>query len=275
PEALLQTFKKAAGAGVEFVEADDILADFRYEKSKGEFACMEQADKIACAAVRGMLAVVQPGLRESQVAAVGDFVAKSLGADGYGFETIVTSGPRCRTIIGPATNRIIQKGEIVQVGCSPGYEGYKGISRRVVVMGKPTERQATYLGLVEEAYKRAEAALEKVVAGDLESCHVDLAPRNFYDQHEIDGENMKRFHTFSSAHGTGLTECLEPMCVGPYTKEHYGYRVGIMLDVGNYGHPNDEIAGGTVENAFGKEGTTLYKWSDLPAMVGDLVGTGM
>jgi len=102
-----------------------------------------------------------------------------------------------------------------------------------------------------------------------------LAARNFYAQHEIDGENMKRFHTFSSAHGTGLTECLEPICVGPETREHYGYRVGIMLDVGCYGHPNDEIAGGTVENAFGKEGTTLHKWSDLPEKVSGLVGTGI
>ena len=50
---------------VEVVDASDILSDLRYEKSENEFKCMEQADIIASAAVRAMLAVVRPGIRES------------------------------------------------------------------------------------------------------------------------------------------------------------------------------------------------------------------
>ena len=85
---------------------------------------------------------------------------------------------------------------------------------------------------------------------------------------------MKQFHTYSSAHGTGLTECLEPMVVCPDTMEHYGQRVGVMLDVGCYGHPHDEIAGGVIENAFGKDGDKMLSWSDVPLEVADLVGKG-
>jgi len=272
PQKLLQTFKHAAGDDVEFVEADDILRDLRYRKSESEFACMAQANKIASAAARAMLAVLRPGLRETQVAAVGDFVIKSLGADGYGVETIVNAGQRCRTVIGPASNQVIAEGQMVQIGCSPSYEGYKGILRRVVIAGKPTARQRRFLDVLNEAYRRAEAALKEVVEKDLEPRHIDLAARNYFASQQIDGENMRQFHTYSSAHGTGLTECLEPMVVCPDTTTHYEHRVGIMLDVGCYGHPHPEIPGGAVENAFGKDGDKLLSWSDLPVDVHHLVG---
>ena len=273
PVKLLDTLKAACGPDVEFVEADDILRDLRYEKSASEFACMAQADMIAAAAARAMLAVLKPGRRETQVAAAADFVIKSLGGDGYGVETIVNAGPRCRTVIGPASNRVIGAGEMVQVGCSPNYEGYKGVLRRCVVMGTPTARQREFLQILGDAYRAAEAALKDVIENDRETKWIDLAARNHFAQHKIDGLNMKQFHTYSSAHGTGLTECLEPMVVCPDTMEHYGRRVGVMLDVGCYGHPNDEIAGGVIENAFGKDGATMLCWSDVPLEVHDLVGT--
>ena len=267
PSALLDIFKKAFNKGVEFVDSSDILREQRYEKSESEFACMAQANKIASAAARAMLSILKPGLRESQVAAVGDFVMKSLGADGYGFETIVNSGSRCRTIIGPASNKIINEGEIVQIGCSPSYEGYKGVLRRTIILGKPTRRQSEFMRILRDAYLQAEEALKEVVRKNLNVNKIDLAARNYFSKYEIDGFNMKEFHAYSSAHGTGLTECLEPMVVGPDTNSKYGYRVGIILDIGCYGHPNDEIAGGCIENAFGKDGENLLSWSlDIPVI---------
>jgi len=271
PSHLLDIFKNSFDKNVEFINASDILRNQRYEKSKSEFSCMAQANKIANAAARAMLAIIKPGLRESQVAAVGDYVMKSLGADGYGFETIVNSGFRCRTIISPASNKIIKKGEIVQIGCSPSFEGYKGVLRRTIILGEPTKKQSEFIEILSDAYLRAEEALKKVVTKNLNANLIDLSARNYFSKYEIDGLNMKQFHAYSSAHGTGLTECLEPMVIGPDTLVKYGKRVGIMLDVGSYGHPNDEIAGGCVENAFGKAGNILLKWSDLPIRVESLL----
>ena len=272
PVQLLEMFEQAIGSDVEIVTAEDILREMRYEKSIQEFVCMAQADKIASAAARAMLAVLKPGLRETQIAAVADLVMKSLGADSYGVETVVNVGDRCRTVIGPASNRVIHEGEILQIGCSPSYEGYKGVMRRVVVLGTPTARQEKYIDVLSNAYIEAEKALEDVVTNGREPKFIDLAARNHFAKHEIDGLNMKQFHTYSSAHGTGLTECLEPKVIGPDTTEPYGHRVGIMLDVGCYGHPNDEIAGGCVEGAYGKDGNKLLSWSDLPVKVGHLIG---
>ena len=48
-----------------------------------------------------------------------------------------------------------------------------------------------------------------------------------------------------------------------------------MLDLGCYGYPNTEIAGGCVEDAYIKRGRTAVKCSDMPVDVQELVGRGM
>ncbi len=260
---------------VEVVDASDILEELRYEKSENEFKCMEQADIIACAAVRTMLAVSKEGMRESEIAAVGDFTVKALGGNGFGFDTIVNAGERCRTVIGPATNRVIKKGEIVQIGCSPSYEGYKGVCRRAFVMGDRSDVQKKYFDCMNEAYRRAEKEIYNVCEHNLPTNRIDLAARNYFATKEIDGENMKQFHFYSTCHGTGLTECLEKMVISPDKEECYGENVGLMLDLGCYGHPNPEIAGGCVEDAYIKKGNKAYKLSDMPVDVQSLVGKGI
>ncbi len=273
--AQFMEFLKKEFDGAEVVDAVDILEELRYEKSKSEMKCMEQADMIACAAVRTMLAVAGPGMRESEIAAVGDFTVKALGGNGFGFDTIVNSSERCRTVIGPASNRVIQEGEIVQIGCSPSFEGYKGVCRRGFVMGERSELQKQYFACMNEAYRRAEAAIYKVCEEDLPTNLIDLAARDYFASQEIDGQNMKQFHMYSTCHGTGLTECLEKMVITPTKEETYGENVGLMLDLGCYGHPNPEIAGGCVEDAYLKKGNKAYKCSDVPVDVQELVGKGM
>ena len=261
--------------GVEVVDATDILENLRYEKSEIEMRCMEQADIIASAGVRAMLAVVKPGMRELEVAAVADFVIKALGGDGYGVETIVASADRCRSVIGPATNRVIQEGDIVQIGCSPCYECYRGVCRRAFVMGERTPLQKAYFDIMNEGFRLAEAELKNVVENDLPINRVDLAPRNYFATQELEGYNMKACHMYSTCHGTGLTECLEIRVIHPEKPEHYGENVGIMLDLAQYNHPNTAIAGGCVEDAYFKKGRTLLHFTDVPVDVQDLVGKGM
>lgn len=268
-------FLREGFGNVEVVDAADILEELRYEKSESEMKCMEQADMIACAAVRTMLAVAAPGMRESEIAAVGDFTVKTLGGNGFGFDTIVNSAERCRTVIGPAGNRIIHEGEIVQIGCSPSFEGYKGVCRRAFVMGQRSDIQKQYFECMNEAYRRAEAAIYKVCEEGLATNLIDLAARDYFASQEIDGENMKQFHMYSTCHGTGLTECLEKMVITPTKEERYGENVGLMLDLGCYGHPNPQIAGGCVEDAYLKRGSRVYKCSDVPVDVQELVGKGM
>lgn len=261
--------------GAAVVDASDILEELRYEKSENEFKCMAQADRIASAAIRAMLAVSRPGMRETEIAAVGDYVVKALGGCGYGMETIVAAGERCRSVIGPASNRIIREGELVQIGVSPSYEGYKGVCRRAFVMGERSDVQKKYFEVMNEGFRIASAELKNVVENDLPINRVDLAPRKFFETQDIEGYNMKNCHFYSTCHGTGLTECLEKQVVHPENPVHYGANVGIMLDLAQYGHPNPAISGGCVEDAFFKKGNQLIHLTDLPVDVQHLVGVGM
>ncbi len=275
PAHFVEALKREITDGAEIVDASDILADLRYEKSEAEMRCMQQSSLIASAALRAMLAVLEPGIRETEVAAVGDFVIKALGGEGYGFETIVNSGSRCTTVIGPASNKTIELGEIVQIGCSPSYAGYKGVARRAVVMGERNETQELYFEVMNTAYEKAAKKLQDVVQNELPNNLIDLAARDYFESKSVDGKTMKQFHFYSTCHGTGLTECLEPLVIHPHKEQYYGENVGIMLDLGSYGHPNVEICGGCVEDAYFKKGEKLIKFSDLPVDVQALVGTGL
>ena len=275
PCAIYKMFTEGVNPDAKVVDASCILEQLRYEKSENEFACMAIADKIACAAIRAMLAVIKPGLRETQVAAVADYVIKSLGGDGYGLETIVNSGHRCTTIIGPASNKIIRESEIVQIGCSPSYNNYKGVCRRAFVMGERNEMQKQYFEILNEGYKIAQEELARVCETGESSHTIDLKPRQFYATKQIDGKNMKDYHYFSSAHGTGLTECLEIQLIHPYREIYYGNNIGIMVDMGMYHYPHEDICGGCVESAFHKRGTKVTCLTDLPIDVQSLVGKGL
>jgi hypothetical protein len=53
--------------------------------------------------------------------------------------------------------------------------------------------------------------------------------------------------------------------------DYYGQNVGIMMDLGLYGHPDDHICGGSIENAFFKKGKELISFTDVPADVQDMI----
>lgn len=275
PAKFIDVLRNDINTDVELVDASDILADLRYEKSENEFQCMRQADMIASAATRAMLAVAKPGMRETEIAAVADFVVKALGGCGYGNETIVAAGERCRSIIGPASNRVISEGEIVQIGVSPSYEGYKGVCRRAFVMGERSEVQKRYFEIMNTGFRIAVEEMKNVVENDLPINRIDIAPREYFATQQIEGYNMKKCHFYSTCHGTGLTECLEKQVVHPHRPVRYGKNVGIMLDLAQYGHPNPEISGGCVEDAFFKKDKTLIHLTDLPVDVQHLVGKGL
>ena len=81
--------------------APELLQRLKYEKSPAELRLCQQANIVADAALRGMLATTVPGVRESDVAGVGEFIMKNLGANRLGFPTIVDSGDRNYTLIAP------------------------------------------------------------------------------------------------------------------------------------------------------------------------------
>ncbi len=260
----------------------EILRLIKYEKSDLELAIMQEANKIAEAALRGMLAVTAPGITELQVAAVGEYIMKSLGARRTGFCTIVTSGERNYTVIGPATNKVIEKGDFVSLGVSPTFNGYHGVIRRTVRAGKdPSLEQRAFIKAVEDLYVVVMEAVRKAAEENLPSNYIDKQGKSFLEGVKLktlsgDLHTPKEPYTF--IHNIGCSECQEGYgAVTPHTETPLGHQVALAIDVAllgfeERGKPIFPVLYAVVEDAFWKKGSKIGVYNRLPLNVQHLVG---
>ena len=276
------------------VDAQEIYGRIKYEKSADEIALTRDATVIADAMVRAMMAVLKPGMLETQVAAWGDYVALELGGEQLGFDTMVTANTANRTLIGKALNRPIQAGDMVHLGASPKRDGLTACTRRSVVAlapGQPIPADHRYwLDLVQEAYGVGHEQFI-VTAGDnlpgytIEKAIVDfLASRSDEVSRRvgrpIDLPNQK---PYSSVHNAGYTECQEFYgAITLASQDPLPERMVSMLDVALRGcgsYWDEIIIPGLdyvlVENTFAKSGPRVECLSSLPADCQPLVSSGL
>jgi Xaa-Pro aminopeptidase len=256
---IIEVVREAVGPEVHLIDASDILREMRYRKSPAELELHRAASRIAVGGMRAMLAAVQPGARELEVAACGDHAVKRLGAYACGFDAIVCSGPRINTIIGRATNREIGAGELVMLGISPRYEGYTSALGRTIVAGGASRKQAEFLDHGIRAY---ELATERLQVGS-PARDVDLAAREY-----LSSVGLGSYHTYGVGHGIGLSECLELRTATASSNYDIPAGITIMLDVGLFGHPLHHGARHEDPFILTHEGT-LDKPIDLPMRVYD------
>ncbi len=269
--------------GPDNVRFDPLLLQLiKYEKSDTELAIAQQANIIADAAFRAMLSVTVPGMTEIQVAGVADFIMRELGARRTGFPTIVTSGERGYTVIGPATNKVIEKGDIVSLGLSPTFNGYHGIIRRTVRAGAdftPDQRQV--ISAVEGLYHTVMKATIKAAAEGLPSNTIDQAGKDYLESIKLttlDGRQVTPKEPYTFIHNTGCSECQEGYgAVTPWTTQPLGDQVLLMIDVAlmgfeKWGAPNFEVLYAVIEDAFWKKGSEVGVFNRLSLNVQHLVG---
>jgi len=260
----------------------EILRLVKYEKSDTELAVMQEANKIADAALKGMLAVTVPGLTELHVASVGDFIMKALGAGRTGFCTIVTSGERGYTVIGPATNKVIQEGEIVSLGVSPTFNGYHGVIRRTIRAGKePDPKQRKFIKAVEDLYIVVMDAVKEAAKEDFPSNYIDQQGKKHLEKLKLEtlnGELRTPHEPYTFIHNMGCSECQEGYgAVTPYTKNPLGRQVALAIDVALIGFerrakPVFPVLYAVIEDALWKRGQKVGVYNKLPFDVQHLVG---
>ena len=229
-----------------------------------------------------MLAAAVPGASETQVAGVGEFIMKELGAHRPGFPTIVTSGPRNYTVIGPATERVIETGDLVSLGVSPTWHGYHGVLRRTVRVGaEPTPEQRELIAAVEGLYITVMEAAQRAAAENLPSNSIDQAGKAYLEGlrlHSLAGELTAPHEPYTFIHNTGCSECQEGYgAVTPYTEYPLAERVALMLDVAllgfeHWGEPLLPTLYAVVEDGLWKDGADLFAYTELPLDAQPLVG---
>jgi Xaa-Pro aminopeptidase len=260
----------------------DLLRRIKYEKSPAELALIGAANAAADAAFLGMLASLEPGVRELELAAVGDYIMKRLGAGRTGFPTIVSSGTRGRTVLGPATNKAVGRGEVLSMGVSPSLNGYHGIMRRTVKCGAGwTFAERVFMETLEGLYHRVMKATRAAAKKGLPSCSIDAAGKAYLEGTRLRakaGGMMTPREPYTFIHNTGCSECQEGFgAVTPYTDEPLGKNVALMIDVAFMGFDERKklvfpIEYAVIEDSFWKKGRTVGVYNRLPLSVQDFVG---
>ncbi len=264
----------------------------RYEKSDNEMRLIRDANVIADAMMRAMLAVLRPGLLETQVAGWAYLVGKELGGEENGWDVMVGANAANRTLIGKALNRPIGRGEWVHLGVAPKRDGLNSCIRRsVVAVEAPsdvTADQRFWFDLVHDAYKVGYFAFEDVARHNKPAYLQEQALVEFFrscgpsvrDRFGIDVP-LERFKPYTGTHNAGYTECQE--FYGAITldsREPLGRQIVMMLDVALRGIgdkwnevvlPVDFVV---IENTLGKFDTRVETFNQVPNDAQPLVGSG-
>jgi Xaa-Pro aminopeptidase len=220
-----------------------LVADLRMVKDADEIALIEKAALLGCRLFDELLPSLESGVAEVAIAARLEFAARSRGAEGMSFETIVASGPRSALPHGHATaSRLPRKG-FLTLDFGVILDNYCSDMTRTVHLG-PASRQERFA--YEAVLEAQQAAVEAVRPGAI--CgEVDEAARGVLRHAGLD-----EYFTHSTGHGVGIeiheapriakeqeTELVPGMVVtiepGIYLAGKFGLRIEDMVLVTDRG----------------------------------------
>lgn len=225
--------------GVELVDMTEGFVSLRFVKSPWEMEQIRAAFGLADAAYEAMAAAIRPGASEIEVAAAGEFAARSRGASGFGFTAIVGSGPRSNAVVPTATAKRLQSGESVMIGIAPKVAGYAGVvGDTLPVAGEPTPKQAEAMKHLMEAFRLTK---EQLVPGKV-GREIDAPARAYFAEH-----GFSKYLVCPFAHTIGLHEAEEPF-FGPNSDHVLTPGMAVCIDVSFFGHP--EYHGARIETGY-------------------------
>jgi Xaa-Pro aminopeptidase len=228
--------------GFRGVSLVDITAEFvrlRYDKSPWEREQIRAAFQLADEAYVAMKGKIAPGVSEIEVAAAGEYAARSRGASGFGFSAIVGSGRRSNAVVPTASAKRLEAGELVMVGVAPKVNGYAGVvGDALPVAGTYTARQRDCVEYLKEAFRLTR---EQLLPGKIGK-EIDAPARAYFARH-----GLSKYLVCPFAHTIGLHEAESPF-FGPHSDDILKPGMTVCVDVSFFGHP--EFNGVRIETGY-------------------------
>ena len=103
------------------VPTSRVVESLRAVKDEGERDAIRKAAAIADRAFERILEELRPGRTEREIALRLEFMMREMGADGASFDIIVASGPRSALPHGVASDRVLEKGDLVTLDFGASY----------------------------------------------------------------------------------------------------------------------------------------------------------
>jgi Xaa-Pro aminopeptidase len=172
-----------------------LVATLRMIKDEDELALIAKAAELGCELFEELLPKIVSGATEITVAAQLEFAARSRGADGMSFETIVASGPRSALPHGHASGARLPRRGFVTLDFGVILNGYCSDMTRTVHLGEASRQERYAYEAVLEAQQAGVAAVKPgATCGE-----VDEAARGVLRQAELE-----EYFTHSTGHGVGI-----------------------------------------------------------------------
>jgi Xaa-Pro aminopeptidase len=177
-----------------------LVSELRQVKDDDELAVISEAAMLGCELFEDLLPKIESGTTEISVAAQLEFAARSRGAEGMSFETIVASGPRSAMPHGHAGPSRLPRNGFVTLDFGVILDGYCSDMTRTVHLGKVSRQgRFAYEAVLEAQQTAVEAVLPGATCGE-----VDEAARGVLRKARLD-----EYFTHSTGHGVGI-EIHEP-----------------------------------------------------------------
>ncbi|MCF2143717.1 MAG: Xaa-Pro peptidase family protein [Candidatus Heimdallarchaeota archaeon] len=177
---------------VEFSDASKVVQIARLIKTEEEIAIMRKASEIAATAIINTFKQVEPGMNETEIAAI---VRKELAKEGTPAFALVQSGANSSFPHGAPTGRTIEKNDVLLIDAGPIYEGYFGDVTITSVIGEPSDKFLEIYDIVYNANRAAFAASKEGAIAE----EVDKAARDF-----ITEKGYGKYFTHRLGHGIGI-----------------------------------------------------------------------
>ncbi|MFZ7933234.1 M24 family metallopeptidase [Bacillus thuringiensis] len=221
----LQQFKKLQKyIHTEMVPVCEIIEDIRLIKDTSEIETMKIAATIADEAFHHIVTFLKPGISETDVRDELEFFMRKKGATSSSFQIIVASGVRSSLPHGVASNKIIERGDIVTLDFGALYDGYCSDITRTVAIGEPSEEFQKIYNVIREALKRGTEAIKP---GETAKS-IDDITRNYITEH-----GYGQYFGHSTGHGLGL-EIHEPLRLSQESKATLQEGMVVTVEPGIY-----------------------------------------
>ncbi|QKS70950.1 aminopeptidase P family protein [Paenalkalicoccus suaedae] len=186
-------FKKTVEA--ELVPVSGLIENLRQIKTDEEISIIQEAVDIADKAFSHIQSYIKAGVKEIDISNELEFFMRKQGAVSSSFDIIVASGYRSALPHGVASDKVMERGELVTLDFGAYYKGYCSDITRTVAIGEPSDELRNIYNIVLEAQLRGVNGIKPGLTG----VEADALTRDYIKEQGY-GEQFGH----STGHGLGM-----------------------------------------------------------------------
>ncbi|MBB6459707.1 aminopeptidase P family protein [Flammeovirga kamogawensis] len=208
PEQRVKVAQHLPNTNIDIITLDSLMKDLREIKAPVEIKLTTKAIKISAIAQIEVMKAMKPGMSETEIQGIHEFIFKKYGAEYEGYPSIVGAGENGCMLHYIANNKPnVEDGELILMDCGAEYRGYTAdVTRTIPVNGKFSKEQRTLYELVLKAQEKSIAACKEGASFDeVYTISTDIIGKGLYKLKIIDfPEDYARYFPHGLMHHIGL-----------------------------------------------------------------------